>query len=1109
MRDSEVSWSNRFLALSEGKLEKESRGQVASFLNATTPAYKADHTPEDAVADFVQLIQSREYSISLWLSDKQGKLNLSLYKQGERIPLDQLVSLFNDMSLRVLSETSLKIPWGTLHHVCVQQSESQAIESWTSLIEGALRALFDGKTESDRFQGLMIKAGLSWEECRVIRAYARYLQQLRLPYGQTYMGDILLKNSSWVENLIELFHARFSPKQMAKRETTITTCQQLVEQGITEATSYDEERVLRAFYSLVMGTVRTNFYQKTSSEQNQSQGEAKLYISFKFESALIEGMPEPRPMFEIFVYAPFVEGVHLRNGKVARGGLRWSNRKEDYRDEILSLMQTQVVKNALIVPTGAKGGFLVKENKLEGSKESPDAYLTFVRGLLDVTDNRIGGQIRGPTDIVRLDDADPYLVVAADKGTTTRSDDANRLSAEYNFWLGDAFASGGSQGYDHKKLGITARGAWKSVEHHFRVLGIDMKEPFSVVGVGDMSGDVFGNGMLLAESIKLVAAFDHRHIFIDPDPDPKVSFQERKRLFQQERSSWQDYNEALISEGGGVFPRQSRVLPLSRRAREALSLMSERPSPQDVVKAILKAPADLLWFGGIGTFIKSAHEAHASASDSTNDDVRINADEVRARVIVEGANLAITREARVSIALKGCQLNTDALDNSAGVTCSDYEVNIKILCAILKEKEQLTEQARNELLRSMEAEVTKLVLQRNVAQNAAVYCVHLRGDELFDAHHRLLIALEKSGDIKRTCEGFPDEETLAARKSGGLVFTRPELATLLSFSKIDVYRALLQSNLLNDPYFDSLFEQYFPALMRRKYGDFFHLHPLCAEIKATELTNSLCDEMGPAFVSEIEEHARVSKDKIVKAICIAKALLGRNCPSILDLEEKPPKLLKCLLKQRDETVKRLVLWFLRRESMDKPSELILEKYKEGFSVLSSYFSQRLFQEEVEASTSKDDKIGVQSLESLSALAFAPDLIQVQCLVKKPILFIASAYEILGKACGFDWLRETLKTLPELSSWQQKAFEEVSEQIFSVQQHLCMHMLANFSEENPEALFEAWKTSTAEPFRAYLEVLQKVQCTALKEISPLVVLDQACRRLYEKIVGTCIMTVSLA
>jgi glutamate dehydrogenase len=742
------------------------------------------------------------------------------------------------------------------------------------VFETAFLDVHTGRVENDRFNRLVLARGLEAREVAVLRTYCKYWLQLGVPFSQSYIESVLVANAEPAQRLVELFRARHDPR-LDGRDAAVERLEAELAAALDRVASLDEDRILRAFLEMIRATTRTNWFQR-----EPATGAPKGHLSIKLDPAQVPGMPRPRPAFEIFVCAPWMEGVHLRGGKVARGGIRWSDRREDFRTEILGLMKAQMVKNAVIVPVGAKGGFVVKRPPPAGDRhalqeEGVRCYRTLLMGLLDLTDNRRGEEVVPPPDLVRHDDDDPYLVVAADKGTATFSDTANAVARAYGFWLDDAFASGGSAGYDHKAMGITARGAWESLRRHFRELGLDPDhEPFTCVGIGDMSGDVFGNGMLLSDKIRLVAAFDHRHLFIDPDPDPAASFRERRRLFALPRSSWDDYDRAAISPGGGVWPRTAKSVPLTPQARRALGVEAEALTPAELVRAILKAPVDLLWNGGIGTFVKARAESHAEAADRASDAIRVDAEDLRCRVVVEGGNLGFTQRARIAFARRGGRIGTDFVDNSAGVDCSDHEVNIKILLGRVVDEGELTLRQRDELLKAMTEEVAELVLRDNVLQNLALSTGEALGAELLDGQARLIRKLEARGRLDRELEQLPDEAELARRREAGQGLTRPERAVLLAHAKMSLYEDLLASGLPDRAYFAADLAKYFPRPLRRRFASAIAGHRLRREIVATRLANSLVNRGLEVFASEVEDLTGAGLEDIALGFVVARDAFG-------------------------------------------------------------------------------------------------------------------------------------------------------------------------------------------------------------------------------------------
>jgi glutamate dehydrogenase len=779
----------------------------------------------------------------------------------------------------------------------------------------AFEETWRGNNEDDGFNRLILLAKLTWRQASMLRAIAKFLQQTGSPFSQQYMEQTLAVWPLAARLLVEYFEARFDPtrpaesrsqrvaarKQLRKqcielardiddgvlqefleevflaRETPNTdddarSVRQALLRILDSISSADQDRILRAFTDVVRAMLRTNYF------QHDARGQHHEYMSFKFDSTLLPDLPKPRPHREVWVYSPRVEGVHLRGGKVARGGLRWSDRREDFRTEVLGLLKAQTVKNTMIVPVGAKGGFFVKrppetDDREELMAEVVYCYRSFINGLLDLTDNLDGERIIAPRQVIRHDEDDPYLVVAADKGTASFSDIANAVSAEHGFWLGDAFASGGSNGYDHKGMGITAKGAWESVKRHFRELGVDTQsEPFDVVGIGDMSGDVFGNGMLLSRHIRLKAAFNHMHIFLDPDPDPERSFVERERMFSLPRSSWSDYDSAVISEGGGVYSRQSKTIRLTPQVRQWLGVEAEEMSPQALIRTILCAEYDLLWNGGIGTYVKASSETHSDAGDLANNPVRVDGRELRCRVVGEGGNLGLTQKGRIEYALGGGRINTDFIDNAAGVNCSDHEVNIKILLDQAVAAGRLDREQRNRLLGEMTDEVEALVLRSNYLQTLALSMMEALTSTRLGAEAHFITMLEHQGVIDRDLEDLPDDEQLRDRVARSLGLMRPELAVLFSFSKITLYQDLVESEVPEDPYLSKELEDYFPAPLRQRFADLMPEHRLKREIIATRVTNNMVNRMGAYFAMRIKEDTGASSATVAKAFTVAREI---------------------------------------------------------------------------------------------------------------------------------------------------------------------------------------------------------------------------------------------
>jgi glutamate dehydrogenase len=851
-------------------------------------SYKERYNPRTAVADIADLRGCLESEGGLKIAlyrqegDAEDHLGLKIFHADTPLALSRRVPLLENLGFRVISEQTHELAVGgtadarravILHDMEVARADGLdfSLEADAERLKDAFLGIWRDEIDNDRFNRLVVRAGLSAREAMVLRAIARYLRQAGMHYSQDYISDTLSRYPGIAVKLFELFRTRFElDLGKLSREEGLERIAVSIEEDLADVPSQDDDRILRRFVNAINSMLRTNYFQR------DEDGNPRANLAFKFDPRELEGLPEPRPFREIFVYGAQVEGVHLRFGPVARGGLRWSDRAQDYRTEVLGLVKAQQVKNAVIVPVGAKGGFYPKRLPADGGREAvfeagKDAYKLFIRTLLSVTDNLDGDAVVPPADTVRHDGDDPYFVVAADKGTATFSDTANAISQELDFWLDDAFASGGSAGYDHKKMGITARGAWEAVKRHFREMDIDIQvEPFTVAGIGDMSGDVFGNGMLLSEKIRLVAAYDHRDIFIDPDPDCEAGFAERKRLFDLPRTSWQDYDKAKMSAGGMIIPRTLKSVDLTEQAAHAIGMEPGRTTPQEIMSAILRMDVDLLWFGGIGTYIKAAGESDAEVGDRANDVIRVTADEVGARVIGEGANLGVTQKARIAFAAKGGRCNSDAIDNSAGVNSSDVEVNIKIALANAMREDRLTREDRNVLLASMTDEVAGLVLRNNYLQTLAISLADEEGLAGLSEQARLMSALESRGQLNRKVEMLPAETVIAERRAAGRWLTRPEIGVLLSYAKIVLFDEIVASGLPDDPYFEGTLMSYFPPKMQARYEGDIKGHRLRREIVATLLGNDAINRGGPAFVIHMGDQSGATAPDIVRAFVIAR-----------------------------------------------------------------------------------------------------------------------------------------------------------------------------------------------------------------------------------------------
>jgi glutamate dehydrogenase len=894
---------------------------------------------------------------------------------------------------------------------------------------------------------------LAWRDVALIRTLSRFLRQVRVPFSQDYMWATLVKHAGIAANIVELFHARFDPRKNTGRDEGQRAIGARIEEELQKVESLDEDRILRRFLNAVQSAIRTNFF------ETDKDGQLKPLISIKFESRKLTDLPLPRPLYEIFVYSPRVEGVHMRFGKVARGGIRWSDRPQDFRTEILGLVKAQQVKNAVIVPVGAKGGFVPKLMPKGATREVVQAegiatYKLFISTLLDITDN-IGpdSAIIPPAHVVRHEGDDPYLVVAADKGTATFSDIANAISVGHDYWLGDAFASGGSAGYDHKAMGITARGAWEAVKRHFREMDTDIaKTPFNVVGVGDMSGDVFGNGMLREDTIRLLAAFDHRDIFVDPNPDPKTSFAERKRLFGLPRSSWQDYDKGLISKGGGIYPRSSKEIRPSEEVRKLFGV-GESVTPHELMKAILKAHVDLLFFGGIGTYIRASNETDDAAGDRANDAIRVAGADLNCKVIGEGANLGMTQRGRIEAAQRGIRLNTDAIDNSAGVNTSDVEVNIKIALSRPVRAGALTMEARNVFLAEMTDEVAQLVLRNNYQQTLALSLAQRRGLEDLGFQQRLMQTLEMRGELDRGVEFLPDEMAIAERRKRNVALTRPELAVLLAYAKLALYSELLDSTVPDDPYLGRELGRYFPKEMSKRYPNALHAHRLRREIIATQLTNSMINRGGATLIVRIADQTGATSSSVAAAFAAV-----RNSYDLIELNSEIDALdnkvsgkvqLDLYAAVQDLLLDRLV-WFLRNVDLKQGLEKIVGHYRDGIAQVAAALDNALSKSAAntrDARIAELTKAGVPEalahrIGSLIILKAAPDIALVADRAGKPVDEVTATYFATEAFFQLDRVASAVPNIVVSDYFDRLALDRALDSIGDAERRLTAAMVGN-------------------------------------------------------------------
>lgn len=1040
-----------------------------AFSMAYREAFDAEHAVNDiAILERLSDERPRAAIFERRDGDAPQRANLKVYVRGEALPLSDRVPPLEAMGFRVMSERTYRIlPEGErgpriwLHDMLLERASGGAIDvkSLKPKIESLLSALSQGLAESDRYNSLTLEAGLGWREIAALRTLSRYLQQIRVPFSQDYMAATLSTHPHIAKLLVALFHARFDPRNPDQsRDERQAAIRAELEAALEDITSLDEDRIIRHFMNLMEAALRTNFYQLADD------GQPRPAIAFKFESGKVDALPLPRPHVEIFVHSPRIEGVHLRFGSVARGGLRWSDRQQDFRTEVLGLVKAQQVKNAVIVPVGAKGGFYPKKLPPSSDRqafmdEGIAAYQLFVGTLLDLTDNIQGSALIPPPDTVRHDGDDPYLVVAADKGTATFSDIANKLSQAHHFWLDDAFASGGSQGYDHKKMGITARGAWEAVKRHFRELNHDIQtEPFTVCGVGDMSGDVFGNGMLLSHATKLVAAFDHRDIFIDPNPNPALAWAERQRLFNLPRSSWQDYDQTLISKGGGIFSRAAKKIPLTDEMRALFGVQGADITPNELIRAILKAKVDLLWFGGIGTYLRATSETDDDVRDRANDAIRITGADVQASVIGEGANLGCTQLGRIEAALRGVRLNTDAIDNSAGVNTSDVEVNIKIALAAAIREGCLNLEQRNTLLATMTDDVAHLVLHNNQSQTLALSLAHKRGVEDVAYARRLMQTLETAGQLNRNVEYLPDDARLSEREARGEGLTRPELAVLLAYAKMAFKDALLKSDVLDRSIFEDELFAYFPPAMRDGFADELRQHRLRREIIATRLTNAIIDRGGVTASLRLIERTGTDAGTVALAYSAARDAfeldaLNRAIDALNG--QVNGGLQNALYARVQNALLSRMLWFIRNIELSHcdMGELIT-RFRTGFSDLSqSLDQQRVKTEAALLVTQGVPQALAEQLVRLEMLRAAQDLVYIAHQTGKPLATIFNHHEATGARFGIANLIEAAGGVPALDYFDRLALDRALDLIDAAHRTLTK-TIATQTDEGHGAL-ETW------------------------------------------------------
>jgi glutamate dehydrogenase len=1104
-------------ALTQAHGEERALPLLRAYAQAFPMAYRDTLSARTAVRDIgviETLGDADDFAAVLYrpVEADARTLRLRVYRVGAKLALSAILPILDNMGLEALDEDGWEVdrdgaPRVFLHDFGLRTAwDIPRVEDVKAQAEEALWRVVRGQIENDPFNRLTPAAALWPDDVVVLRAYAKYLKQTGFPFSHAYIAQTLAAHPSVVAKLVAIFHSRFDPSRAGDRDAEQQRLHDEVKAALNDVANLDEDRILRRYLYVIRATLRTNHWVRGAD------GRRKPYLSMKLDSAKVPELPEPRPLFEIFVYSPRFEAIHLRGGKVARGGLRWSDRPEDFRTEILGLMKAQMVKNAVIVPVGSKGGFVLKAAPPAAEreaylKEGVACYQDFLRGLLDVTDNLKAGAVVPPKDVVRHDPDDPYLVVAADKGTAAFSDYANAVSAEYGHWLADAFASGGSAGYDHKKMGITARGAWESVMRHFREMGVDTQsQDFTVVGIGDMSGDVFGNGMLLSRHIRLVAAFDHRHVFLDPAPDPARSFAERERLFALPRSSWDDYDRSLISPGGGIWPRSAKAIAVSPQARAVLGIAEESLTPAELLKAILKAPVDLLYNGGIGTYVKASRQTHADVGDRANDAIRVNGAELRCKVVAEGGNLGFTQLGRVEFAQAGGRMFTDAIDNSAGVDCSDHEVNIKILLGLVTADGELTEKQRNQLLAAMTDDVARLVLADNYYQTQSLSVSGVRGEKLLDAQASLMRALEKAGRLNRAVEFLPAEDEIAERRAARQGLTAPERSVLLAYSKMVLFDELVKGTLIDDPYVARALVGYFPPELARRYETVMPRHPLRREIVATVVANALVNRTGSVFVHRMQEETGATAEEVTRAFILVRDIFGFealwDAIDALDNRVSAARQSEMLI-DAGRLVLRATLWFLRRRREKLPIADVLAIFQPGLDAFRAHLPAMLApgdRETFEGVVAKLTGEGVppplaHDVAGLDALYAVLDVTEVARETGRPLDVVARLHFALAGDLEMRWIAERITALPTDTPWQAAARNALRDDLAG-QQRAIATAVARLAPEaaEPEAMLAAWKGATAAPLARLAAMREELKRAGALDLAVLSVLLRELRGL---------------
>ncbi|MCW8451020.1 NAD-glutamate dehydrogenase [Legionella quinlivanii] len=1087
--------------LSEAFGEEVSNRLNARYKSAFPGAYKDNFTPRTAVYDIKHieaLSKDNPLVMNFYrpMDEVASSFRLKIYQHDNTIPLSDVLPIIERLGMRAISERPYtlkfedgKTTWINDFSLQYTGGECFDIDEIKDLFQNAFASVWYGEAENDGFNQLVLAAGLNWRQVAVLRTYARYFKQIGLTFSQEYIESALNNNALIAKKLVELFEMRFNPEANPKREIQFGEKVEEVFAALDNVANLDEDKIIRQYVHTMAATLRTNYYQL------DKQGSYKPYVSIKLNSRLIPNLPKPHPLFEIFVYSPRFEGVHLRGGKVARGGLRWSDRREDFRTEILGLMKAQQVKNAVIVPSGAKGGFVPKRLPANGSREEILAegiacYQDFIRGMLDITDNYKDSHVVKPDNVICFDEDDPYLVVAADKGTATFSDIANAISLEFGFWLGDAFASGGSVGYDHKKIGITARGAWESVKRHFYEMNVDINTTdFTVVGIGDMAGDVFGNGMLLSHRIKLVAAFNHMHIFVDPNPNPETSFNERQRLFNLPRSTWADYDKKLISKGGGVFNRNAKSIAVSKEMKQAFGIKQSDIEPNELIRIILRSKVDLLWSAGIGTFVKATTETHLDVGDRSNDAIRINATQLRCKVVAEGGNLGLTQLARIEYSLAGGLIYTDFIDNSAGVSCSDKEVNIKILLDTIVAAGDLTFKQRNELLEEMTEEVAALVLKDNFAQTRSISFTAENSLRMVELHTRYINELERTGKIDRALEFLPDDKVFMERKLLGKGLGRPAIAVLQSYSKTILKEQILATNVPEDSYLKGILVSYFPKPLQERFSRQMQEHPLKREIIATKLSNIIINEMGFHFVFRMQEETGAPVSAIARAYMIARSILDidniwhqiENLETLITVEKQMDLVMSCV-----RLLRRTTRWFLRNQRLRLNISKAVKAFAPGVAELKQaipgifgadykevYASQ--YNQQLEEGLSPEL---ARDLTAVRALFSAMDIVEIARQLDISVTKVAELYFGIGEFLDLHWIRSQIIAHPTDNNWEALSREALRDDLDWQQRQLTVGVITLDNQQKDfMGCFTAWAESHSGLIERWQHILADLRASS--------------------------------